>query len=72
MNRNRQVVPDRLIREIDSLLDFFICGIFEGNVDFALVFHYPKAVGARIKQLDESRGQNVLAGVLLQVIESSQ
>ena len=71
MNRNRQVVPDRLVREIDCPLDFFVRRIFEGNVDFALVFHYPKAVGARIKQFDESRGQNVLAGVLLHVVETT-
>jgi hypothetical protein len=53
-------------------LDFFVRRIFERNVDFALVFHYPKAVRGGSKQLDEGRRQNVLAGVLLQVIESSQ
>jgi hypothetical protein len=71
-NRDRTALPNDLIGEIDCLLDSFVRGIFERHVDLTFVFKYAKTQRWRVEQLDESRRENVLARMLLQMIQASQ
>src|SRR5947209_3789212 len=70
--RVRATLPDDLVRKIDCLLDAFVGGIVEGHINFAFVFKHAKTTRWSIELADKRCRENVLASVLLDVIEPSQ
>jgi hypothetical protein len=61
-----------LVGEIDGLFNFFIRGIFQSNIDLALLFKHAETSRRCIEQMDECGGKDVLAGVLLKMIQPSR
>ena len=71
-NRHWPILPDDLVRKIDGLLNSLVGRIIKSHIDFAFVLKHAEAVRWRVEQLYERRRENVLACVLLQVIEPAQ
>ena len=69
LNFNGPRLPDDLIGEIDRLVNLFFRRIVDRDINFAFVFEHAKALRRGVEQLDEGSRENVLARVLLQVIE---
>ena len=72
LNFNRPRVPDDLIGEIDRLFNLFVRRIVDRDINFAFMFEHAKALRGRVEQADKGGRKDVLAGVLLDMIEPAQ
>ena len=70
-NRDRSIFPDHIVRELNCAFDYFCSWIIELDVDFARRFHHAKTSRRSVEERDESLRENVLAGVLLYVVQAS-
>src|SRR5215204_2994299 len=64
------ILPNYVVRQFNSTFDHFITWAGKLDVNFAGVMQHPKAARGRFEQSDESLRENVLAGVLLDVVEA--
>ena len=69
---NRPTLPYDLVCQIDCLLDAFVGRIVECHVNFAFVLEHAKTTRWGIELADKCCRENVLPGVLLDMIEPSQ
>jgi hypothetical protein len=66
------IFPDDIVRQLDSALDDLASWIVQIDVDLTRRFEHAKAARGRVEERDESLRENVLARVLLHVVQPAR
>src|SRR6185369_4049198 len=71
-NRDRAILPDYVVRELNRALDYPSRRIIQLDVDLARRLEHAKAARGSVEKRDERLRKNVLARVLLHVVQPSR
>src|SRR6185369_4030788 len=71
-NSDRAILPDDIVRQLDRALNHFGRRIVKLNIDLARRLEHAKAACRSIEERDERLRENVLARVLLHVVQPAR
>ena len=69
-DRNRPIFPDDIVSQLNCAIDDSIAGVRQFHINLANLIEHAETARWRIEQGDECLRENVLAGVLLNMIET--
>ena len=71
-NRDRAILPDDIVRQLNRTFNHLRRGIVQLNIDLTRRIEHAKAASRSVEEVDKRLRQNVLARVLLQVVQPSR